>query len=136
MAKLLGSVSSCPWFVFRLYVGIILVLFSALSFCEVTFDTELHLVDQLEAILLHASFWFGFSSLFGAITLFWQSKFQGWKFGLVSGYLSALTSFTFLSYEYAMQKPPVLTGLVITITLTIFIAIGGILNGVTRRQVG
>lgn len=118
-----------PAAVFKAFISFVLVQFALLSLVSVT--TGVKDIPVAEGLVDSVHFWWGLLGLFGAASLIFEKFISGDKAVLTLGYLSAITSFVILSYDFAASRPPVLTGGILSVTASIFL--GGLLYGKIKR---
>lgn len=109
-----------PGGIFRAYMAAVLLQFAVLSFCSV------QTIQPLD-MPLDTAFWWGIFALFGAMGLLFRTTFRSWKAGTLISDISAVVTFSVLSYDFMTRKPPIFVGGVLSATAVAFL-IGGLIN--------
>ena len=136
LSKLLDSVNTTPGMVFRLYMAVVLLQFSIISFAASIpphTTAEIPILDLVVSQLFAAKYWWGVFSFLGAASLVFRSKLSYWPLGAIFGDCISIIAFGFLGYDYATDKPPIFAGSILATTAVVFL-IGGLLD--ERRRKG
>ena len=107
--------------IFRWYVSAVLFQFAVIGL----FTTG-PMCDDFD-VFFKAPFWWSVFAAFGALTLMLRKQLKAWKLGILIGDMAAVTTFSFLSYDYLTRKPPIYAAGVLAATTVIFL-IGGLIN--------
>lgn len=119
-----------PSSLFKVFVSIVLSQFALLSLLSVS--NGMKDVPVLEGLLGSSHYWWGLLGLFGASSILFEKYIKGNLPVLAFGYLSAMSSFVLLSYDFAASRPPIHTGGILSATASIFL--GGLLYGRLKHR--
>jgi hypothetical protein len=116
--------------VFKLFIAVVLFQFALLSIASIS--NGISDIPILESHIASSHFWWGLFGLLGSFSLVFENYIKNDKAMLSFGYISAITSFILLSYDFVSRKPPIHTGGILSVTAGIFL--GGILYGKLTRE--
>jgi hypothetical protein len=115
---------------FKGYMVAILIQFAILSLLSINLPNTFTALNVGKSMLLDPHYWWGVSCLFGAACIGFEHSLRGWRAGVTSGYVCAIVSFIYLSYDYMLREPPIYAGTIVSVTASIFL--GGLIYGRVR----
>lgn len=118
--------------VFKLFIAAVLTQFALLNIVSIASNNYVKDIPGFESLISSSHLWWGVFGLFGAASLAFEKCIAGSKAVLVLGYISCISSFIILTFDYAKSKPIIHTGGILSVTAAVFL--GGLLYGRIKHR--